>query len=173
MSKLFFCLFLLCSVFTSYAQRKTGGPQKMDPAQIPAAVKTAQESSFPGIAVTQWEVRSKTGPGQFVSKYTAVFSVDSKMIHARYKGDGTLVSSLKFFEGEEAPSVVKSLGSKYNEYALRTTVEIKTYAKGKVFYRAYFYKGKKKTVVYVDDNGKELVIEKVPAEVKEGEEFDN
>lgn len=173
MNKLFVYVVMLCSVFSSHAQRKGGASREIDAAQIPTAVKSAQESSFPKITVKNWSMRNVTGPGQIISKYIAVFESEGKTIRARYKGDGTLVSSSKYFAAAQAPSVIKNLGSKYNDQELKSAEEIKTYVKAKVFYRAHFYKGKKKIVVYVDDNGKELPIEKVPAEAKEDEEVES
>jgi hypothetical protein len=172
MKKLFFYVVLLSTFFSSYAQRKNEQKQ-IEPAQIPSAVKTSHATAFPAVTVTRWEVRDMVANRKYVTKYVAVFEADNNTIRARYKGDGTLVSSSKYFEGENAPSQIKNLGSKYNEHTLRKGEEIKTYAKGKIFYRAHFYKGKKKTVVYTDDSGKEIVNDKVPPEVKEDEDVEN
>src|SRR6478609_7139655 len=167
MNKLFFYVVVLLSTcYSSYAQRKSEQKQ-IDPSQIPSAVKTSQSTAFPTVTGTRWEVRDVIANRKYVTKYVAVFTTDNTTIHARYKGDGTLVSSSKYFDGEHAPSQIKNLGSKYNEYTLKSAEEIKTYAKGKVFYRAHFYKGKKKTLVYTDDSGKEIANEKVLVEVRE------
>jgi hypothetical protein len=173
MNKLFFYVVVLLGTFYStYAQRKSDQKQ-IDPSQIPSAVKTSQSTAFPTVTVTRWEVRDVIANRKYVTKYVAVFIADNSTIRARYKGDGTLVSSSTYFDGEHAPGQIKNLGSKYNEHTLKSADEIKTYAKGKVFYRAHFYKGKKKTVVYTDDNGREIVNEKVPAEVKEEEDIES
>jgi hypothetical protein len=172
MNKLFFNVVVLLGTFYStYAQRKNDQKQ-IDPSQIPSAVKTAQSTAFPTVTVARWEVRDVIANRQYVTKYVAVFVTDNTTVRARYKGDGTLVSSSKYFDGEHGPGQIKNLGSKYNEHTLRSAEEIKTYAKGKVYYRAHFYKGKKKIVVYTDDSGKEIVDEKLPAEVKEEEEIE-
>jgi len=173
MNKLFFYVVVLLSTFySSYAQRKNDQKQ-IDPTQIPSAVKTSQSTAFPTVTVTRWEVHDVVANRKYVTKYVAVFMTDNAAVRARYKGDGTLVSSSKYFDGEHAPGQIKNLGSKYNELTLRSAEEIKTYAKGKVFYRAHFYKGKKKTVVYTDDSGRELPNEKVPAEVKEEDDIES
>ena len=171
MNKLFCYVVLLCSFFGSYAQRKS--QQQIDPSQIPAAVRTSQQSNFPYVQTVRWEIRDLMSSRKFITKYVAVFDVESNAIRARYKGDGTLVSSSKFFNSEQAPGQIKNLGGRFNDYKLKSAEEIKTYTKGKLFYRGYFFKGKKRLVAYVDDNGKELTEEKVPAEVKEDEEADN
>jgi hypothetical protein len=173
MNKLFVYVVLSCIFFSSYAQRKGNNQHQIDPAQIPAAVKASQESAFPDVTVIAWETRNLSGHGQFVSKYTAVFTQEEKKNRARYKGDGTLVSLSKYFNSNETPSLIKNLESKYNGYDLKSTEQIKTYLKEKVYYRAHFYKGKKKVIVYVDDNGKELGNDKVPPEVKEDEDMDS
>ncbi|HEY5826154.1 MAG TPA: hypothetical protein VIT44_17400 [Cyclobacteriaceae bacterium] len=171
MNKLFFYVVVLLSTFySSYAQRKSDQKQ-IDPSEIPSAVKTSQSTSFPTVTVSRWEVRDVIANRKYVTKYVAVFEADDNTIRARYKGDGTLVSSSKYFDGEHAPSQIKNLGSKYNEYTLKNAEEIKTYSKGRVFYRAHFYKGKKKTLVYTDDSGKEIANDKVLAEVKEEEDI--
>jgi len=172
MNKLFFYVVVLLSTFySSYAQRKSDQKQ-IDSSQIPSAVKTSQSTAFPTVTVSRWEVRDVIANRKYVTKYVAVFVTDNATIRARYKGDGTLVSSSRYFDGEQAPSQIKNLGSKYNEHKLKSVEEIKTYAKGKVFYRAHFYKGKRKTLVYTDDNGKEIANDKVPAEVKEEEDIE-
>jgi hypothetical protein len=172
MNRLLLYVILIASFFSSQAQRKNVARQ-VDPSQIPAAVKTSQESNFPGIAVTRWEVRDITVSKKFISKYIALFTADNKIIHARYKGDGTLVSSSAYLEAEHIPGFIKKLESSYSGYELKRVEEIKTYAKGKVYYRAHFQKGRKKLIVYTDDNGKELSEEKIPADAKEDEETEN
>ncbi len=171
MNKLFFYVILLSTFFNSYAQRKTD-PKQIESSQIPSAVKTSQSTSFPTVTVTRWEIHDVVANRKYVTKYVAVFASDNNTIRARYKGDGTLVSSSKYFEGEQAPSQVKSLGSKYNEYTLKSAEEIKTYAKGRIYYCAHFNKGKKKTLVYTDESGKEIPNDKIPPEVKEEEDID-
>ena len=163
---------LLSTFFSSYAQRKSD-QQQVESAQIPSAVKTSQASIFPGVTVDRWEIRDVVANRRYVSKYVAVFLNNENTIRARYKGDGTLVSSSKYFDADHIPSQIKNLGSKYNEYTLKSAEEIKTYTKGKIFYRAHFLKSKKKVFVYVDESGKEIVNDRVPVEVKEEEDIDS
>jgi len=170
MIRLAFYVVLVGSFLNSYAQRKSNA-QQIDPAQIPSAVKTSQASAFPNAAVAQWEIRNLSGNKKFVSKYIAVFEQEGQSIRARYKGDGTIVSSSVFFDAQNAPDQIKNLAAKYDNHDLKKAERIKTYAKEKTFYRAFFQKGRKTLVVYTDETGKELVSDKVPVEAREDEEL--
>ncbi|MFN5169656.1 MAG: hypothetical protein ACK5DD_08530 [Cyclobacteriaceae bacterium] len=141
------------------ALRETG-QKVIDAAQVPEAVKQAQEQTFPGLAVTRWEQRSGKNDQRSFTHYVAVFKQDVRTTRARYDADGKSVALTKLFQAANAPEVVKSAAARYTGYALVSGEESVT-DKG-TFYRVRFRQGAKKLTVFLDQTGAELTKDKQP-----------
>ncbi len=126
----------------------------VDAAQVPEAVRQAQNVAFPGLSVTRWEQRSGKNNQQNFTHYVAVFQQDSRTTRARYDGNGKSVAVTKFFTANDAPQVVTSAAARYTGYSLVGGEEAVT-DKG-TFYRARFRQGAKKLTVFLDQTGAEV-----------------
>jgi len=99
----------------------------VDAAQVPEAVRQAQNVAFPG------------------------FKQDSRTTRARYDSNGKSLAVTKFFTANDAPQVVTSAAARYTGYSFVGGEEVLT-DKG-TFYRARFRQGAKKLTVFLDQTG--------------------
>lgn len=159
-----FILFFLAALAAAVAQ-PTGGrgraaairesnQKTVDAAEVPEAVKQAQDVAFPGLAVTRWEQRSGKSDQRNFTHYVAVFKQESRTTRARYDSNGKSVAITKFFTADNAPDVVKSAATRYSGYTLAGGEEALT-DKG-TFYRVRFRQGAKKLIVFLDQTGAEV-----------------
>ena len=123
----------------------------VDAAQVPEAVRQAQNVAFPGLSVTRWEQHSGKNNQQNFTHYVAVFKQDSRTTRARYDSKSKSLAVTKFFTADNAPDVVKAAATRYSGYTLAGGEEALT-DKG-TFYRARFRQGAKKLTVFLDQTG--------------------
>lgn len=170
-----FILIMLVALSTAVmAQRGERGKfqangKVVDASAVPEAVKNTQAQNFPGTTVNRWELHSSSNAKKSFQKYVAIYMQDGLRARARYKEDGTALSSSKYFNAEKAPEVVKTAATRYSGYTLNAGEEVKTFAKGKTFYRVRFRKGGQRMVVLLDEAGNEVTKDKAPEEALEDE----
>jgi hypothetical protein len=183
MKKILIAIVLLVAMLPVYAQKdkakdktkgnKGGNSERLDAAQVPELVKSSFNTAFPGIPAT-WEKHSAKGKadGKSYTKYVAVFTQDGQKSRARYREDGTALSSTKYMKADKMPDAVKSgMKTKYPGFEASGGEEVK--GKGdKKIYRIKAKKGSAKLTTYFDENGNEVTKEKVTDDVKEGEDED-
>lgn len=126
----------------------------VEAAEVPEAVKQAQDVAFTGLSVTRWEQRSGKSDQRNFTHYVAVFKQDNRTTRARYDSNGKSVAVTKFFTADNAPDVVKSAATRYSGYTLAGGEEAVT-DKG-TFYRARLRQGAKKLTVFLDQTGAEV-----------------
>lgn len=143
--------------------------EKVEEGQLPEAVKSNFASTFSGATAVRWEKHSAQGKRTFV-KYVSVFTMDGVRSRARYKEDGTSLSSSKYYGPAKLPENIKSAAqAKYPEFTVMGGEEITT-RNGKTFYRVRSRKGASKLIQYFDENGNELSKDKAPEDVVDGED---
>jgi hypothetical protein len=92
---------------------------------------------------------------------------------ARYREDGTAMSSSKYMKADKMPDGIKTgMKSKYPDFIPTVAENIKG-KDGKSVYRVKSKKGSAKLTAYFDENGNEITKDKVTDEVKEGEDEEN
>lgn len=171
---LFVLFVLICQVSLAQPKARVKPTRSLtfeavDESQIPDAVKNSFTSSFEGAGEVRWEKHKAQGKRTF-AKYVAVFSTDGVRARARYKEDGTLLSSSKYFGPAKLPANVKSAAeSKAPGFTVMGGEEITT-KNGKTFYRVRSRKGSSKLIQYFDADGNEVSRDKAPDGVTEGED---
>lgn len=176
MKKMMVAIACMLIAFAGIAQKKqaaglsNASAKVVDAASVPEAVKNAQETYFPGMPVTQWEFHEATSKkNNTYSKYVAVFKQHELVTRARYKTDGSSISSSNYFGPKKAPQVVLDAQSRYSGYKLAGGAQIRVSKSGKTFYKIKFVKGATKMFVYLDESGNEVTKDKAPEEVVEVE----
>lgn len=169
-------LALVTSVSFAQPNARAKGPrsvnfERVEDAQVPEAVKNSFSSAFANATAVRWEKHSAQGKRSF-AKYVAIFSADETRSRARFKEDGTPLSSSKYFGPAKLPENIKSAAqAKAPGFIVMGGEEITT-KNGKTFYRVRSRKGSSKLIQYFDSDGNELTKDKTPEEVVDGEEED-
>lgn len=134
-------LILTLSVFTF----SCSNAQKMNDADVPAAVKNSFSKKFPGAKVEKWE---KEG-----NDYEAEFDWNKTESSAVFDAAGTFKEIESEIKTSELPKNVTEYCQKnYAEYKISEAAKI-TDANGKVMYEAELSKGKEHFDVIFDQNG--------------------
>jgi hypothetical protein len=167
---------VLALVLTGYAQggKKRGGQaagaKQIDVAQVPDAVK---KSFTVKAADLHWEKREMQGKaGKSHVHYVAVYTQDGTRVRARFKEDGTAMSSSKYMGAQKLPEVIQTAAKAKNPGAVLRGDEELTTKGGQVFYRVRLKNGSSKITSVFDANGGEVTKEKMTEELKQGEEED-
>jgi hypothetical protein len=179
MKKFLLLIVIVAAMLPAWAQKdkgkakgnKGGNFEKVDAAQVPDPVKNAFTSANPGVTAT-WEKHSARGKADKpFTKYVAVFTTaDGNKSRARYREDGTAMTSSKYMKAEKMPdNVKKGMKSKYPDFTPTAAENVKG-KDGKSMYRIKSKKGSAKLTTYFDENGNEITKEKVSDDVKDGED---
>lgn len=171
-------LLILLMAFGAQAQKARGkGKQiqaaafeKIDAAQVPEAVKNSFNAGFQNVTDVRWEKHSATGKGgKTFTKYVAVYNQEGIRSRARFKEDGTALSSSKYMGAQKLPDNVKNAAASKNPgFTVMGGEEVKT-KKGETYYRVRMRKGTSRLSTLFDANGNEVTKDKVPDEAKEDE----
>jgi hypothetical protein len=140
----------------------------VDASQVPEAVKNAFAAT--GATATRWEKHEGKGKSEksFV-KYVAVYTQDGVRARARYKEDGSAMSTSKYMKADQLPANIKSAAdAKAQGQKVMGGEEIKT-KKGEVYYRVVARGGGSRTVTVYDANGQPITKEKMSDDLKESE----
>ncbi|MFM8739506.1 MAG: hypothetical protein ACKOC0_04800 [Cytophagales bacterium] len=167
---------------TSYAQpskRRGANParegkiagQTIDASQVPDAVKNAFAAT--GVAAERWEKQEANGKhGKSFTKYVAVYTQGGMRVRARFREDGTALSTSKYMKADQLPASIKSAAdAKAQGQQVMGGEEVKT-KKGETFYRIFSRGGGSRTVSMFDAKGQPVTREKMSDDLKdlEGEE---
>jgi hypothetical protein len=180
MKTLISCLLIIALAFSTQAQgRKRAGlarearegkvsGQTIDASQVPDAVKNAFSAT--GATAIRWEKHEAKGKSEKSSvKYVAIYDQNGIRSRARYKEDGTALSSSKYLKADQLPANIKSAAeTKAQGMKVMGGEEFKT-KKGEVFYRVFTRGGGSKTVTVFDSNGQPVTKDKMHEELKESE----
>lgn len=169
MKNMLLVLFAMATTMMMHAQNFTA--QKVSAESVPQVVRDAQAADFPETTVTMWEKQTKTGvKGNTGIRFVAIFQLDGAKTRARYYNDGKGISATSYLTAKQLPQAVQDAAkANYAAYTLTSGEKIQVMSKGTVVYRVRLRKGAQKLVAYVDENGKEVSKDKVPAEIKEDE----
>lgn len=163
----------------SYAQhgkRRGGGQaregrmsgQTIDASQVPDAVKSAFATT--GATAIRWEKQDAKGKAaKSWVKYVAVYDQNGNRVRARFREDGTAMSTSTYMKADQLPAVIKAAAeSKAQGQRIMLGEEIKT-KKGEIYYRVISRGGGSRTISIFDANGQPVSKEKMPEELKEAE----
>lgn len=165
MKNIFFILAFIASTFVAQAQISVT-IQAIDADEVPAAVITSQANFFPNVNVNVWEKQTANGKNASGERYVANFQNNGQKARARYYAHGEGITAVTYFIGKELPTEIQeAAATSYAGYSLISGEQILLLQTSDVYYRLRLRRGAQKLVVYVDENGKELPIEKVPEEV--------
>lgn len=177
MKKMIVAAVCVLIAFSATAQRqrlagkRSSAMSPVEAAQVPDVVKKAQETAFPGIAVTRWEYREATGKKEnTVSRYVAIFKQGELRARARYQKDGAAVSSSKYFGPKTAPEVITKALSRYPDFELVSGSQTFVSKSSKTFYRVRMTRGTSRLIVYLDEAGNEVTKDKAPAEATDDDD---
>ena len=143
--------------------------ERIEPGQVPNAVKRRFESEYPQAANIRWEKHQAQGKQTFI-KYVAAFSMEGGRTRARYREDGSFLSSSRYLNPAKLPENIRNAAQAKNTgFAVVAGEEITT-PKGKKYYRVRSRQGASRLIQYFDETGSEVAKADVPNEVTEGEE---
>jgi hypothetical protein len=151
--------------------KKKGGNVQIDAAQVPDAVKNAFTVQA---AEVRWEKKEPKGKGGKVKvRYVAIYTQDEVRTRARFKEDGTVLSSTRYLKPEQLPAAIQSAATAKNAGAKLMGGEEVTTKKKEIYYRVRLRNGGTKIVSFYDANGAEVKKDKIDEDSKEGEEEEN
>ncbi len=144
---------------------------KIESSQLPSIVTSKFESTFTGATGIRWEKHElKNSPA---IHYIAVFTEGGVRSRARYKEDGTILSSSKYFGPQKLPTNIKAAASRnHPDFVIVGGQEI-TIKNGKTFYRVRSRKGPSKLLQYFDADGNEVTRDTAPEGLIEVDEDGN
>ncbi len=168
-------IFILVTVvsITGFAQGdkdglQSAGATQIDASQVPDAIKnvfTVQSTDL------RWEKRESKGKdGKVKLRYVAVYTQDGVRTRARFKEDGSALSSSRYLEPQQLPAAVQSAATTKNTRAKLMGGEEVTTKKKEIYYRVRLRSGSTKIVSFYDANGTEVKKDKIDNDLKEGEE---
>ncbi|MBS1554713.1 MAG: hypothetical protein JSU09_07295 [Bacteroidetes bacterium] len=142
--------------------------QTIDASQVPDAVKNTFAAT--GATALRWEKHEAKGKAaKSWVKYVAVYDQDGKRCRARFREDGSAMSSSKYMKADQLPANIKSASeAKAQGQRVMGGEEIKT-KKGETFYRVMSRGGGSRTVSVFDANGQPVTKEKMPEDLKDSE----
>lgn len=145
--------------------------EKVEAAQVPEVILSNFETSFDGALAIRWEKHLAQG-NKAVVRYVAIFTEGGVRSRARYKEDGTPLSSSKYYGAIKLPENIKKASREKNpDFTVMGGEEITT-RNGKTFYRVRSRKGSTKMIQYFDADGNEINKGNAPEGLMEGEEED-
>jgi hypothetical protein len=143
------------------AEIHPGNFEKIEATEVPMIIINKFESMFTGASAIQWEKHATTGSNNSTN-YVVLFTEGAVKSRAKYKEDGTPISSAKFFGAQKLPANIKAAtNSKYPDFAIIDGEEITT-KNGKTFYRVTCRNGSTKMIQYFEANGAEVIKDKAP-----------
>lgn len=149
---------------------KSFGFKKVEISEVPEAVKNAFFTHAAGATNVRWEKHlAKGNADKSFTKYVAVYMQDGVRARARYREDGTALSSSKYMGAQKLPeNIGTSAKAKNPGFELVGGEEVKT-KKGETFYRVRMKKGSSRLTTLLDVNGNEVKRENQPEEAMEDE----
>ncbi len=171
------CVLILLVAFTTDAQVKRRGAQAregslngqtVDASQVPESVKNAFTAT--GATATRWEkLEAKGKSAKSIVRYVAVYEQDGMRARARYREDGSAMSSSKYMKADQLPANIKSAAeAKSQGQKVMGGEELKT-RKGEIYYRVFSRGRGSRTVSVFDANGQPVTKEKMSDDLKESE----
>ena len=169
------CALMLLVAFTTDAQVRRRGAQAreaklsgqtVDASVVPESVKNAFAAT--GATATRWEKHQAKGK-KTVVRYLAVYTQDGMRARARFREDGTTLSTSKYMRAEQLPVAIKSAAeAKIQGQKIMGGEEFKT-KKGEIYYRVFSRGGGSRTVSVFDANGQPITKDKMSDDLKESE----
>ncbi len=171
------CALILLVAFATDAQVRRRGAQAregrvsgqtVDASQVPQSVKNAFAAT--GATATSWEKHEAKGKSakSFV-KYVAVYTKDGTRARARFREDGSTMSTSKYMRAEQLPAAIKSAAeAKSQGQKIMGGEELKT-KKGETYYRVFSRGGGSRTVSVFDASGQPVTKDKMSDDLKESE----
>jgi hypothetical protein len=168
----FLMLSIALTATTAFAQKAT--VEKVDASTVPQVVKDAFANDFSGASATSWEKQSGTNANnKSVEKYVATFQLNGVKSRSRYQTNGTGLSATTYMTAAQLPQAVQdACKTNYVGFTLGSGEKIQSLKTDKFVYRARLRKGSQKLVVYMDETGKEVTKDKIPADIKAEEKAD-
>jgi major membrane immunogen (membrane-anchored lipoprotein) len=174
MKKVFFLILATMLTLTCFSQgdKKKGGMNngaiKIDAKQVPDAVKNAFTIQATDL---RWEKKeSKSKEGKVKVRYVAVYTQDGVRARARFKEDGTALSSTRYLEAQQLPTAVQTAATTKNSGAKLMGGEEVTTKKREIYYRVRLKNSGGKVVSFYDVTGAEVKKDKIDDDSKEEEE---
>ncbi len=175
MKKLLIVLLAVCVATASFAQggkRRNGlkavNFQQVDASQVPDAVKNSFKATATDVKWQKNEAKGKAG--KMHVRYVAVYTEDGAKVRARFKEDGTSMSTSKYMGGQKLPAAIQTAATTKHPGAKLMGGEELTTKSGQVIYRVRLRNGGSKITTVFDANGNEITRNKMTEEQKEGEE---
>ncbi|GAB4398548.1 MAG: hypothetical protein OHK0053_17430 [Microscillaceae bacterium] len=166
-----FVLFLAGLGFNPIQAQVTLQGTKVEESQVPQAVKEAYQANF-SAPVVRWELHSKSRNDKSKEKYVAVFKEGAQNARARFKTDGTYISSSIYLKAADIPQNIQSAAvAAFPGMQVRSGVKTKVAKSGQEFYKVYLMKTgvRQRSTFICDVNGQAITKEKMPAELSEEE----
>lgn len=184
MKKLTFLIVLLLCTSVLFAQvkkdrKKLSGLKKahavkVDPANVPQAVKDAQTKQFPNTQKIKWKVKAiKTKEGM-TKDFIAGFIGTDGIVKAHYKPDGTAMLNIYHYKADKIPAGVASKAkSNYPNFEIKRGDKLHFLTKNRVVYRLVMTKPAAKLILYTDENGNDAQkVEAAKEAMNEGGDMD-
>lgn len=180
--KSFICFLILITAFEATAQQgrrprgervKSAGFERVEASEVPQEVQSAFSSANPGVTSIQWEKHEVKGAnGKDFTKYVARYQTADGRARARFKQDGTPLSSSRYLKAQSLPSNIQSVATAKNPGFTLIGGEQLTTRKGETYYRVRMRKGASKMITLYDSNGAEVNRDRLPDELQpdEGDE---
>jgi len=170
-------LILISSIFAlanAQPNKPAGEPtlhiEKIESSQVPEGIVSKFATTFTGATAVRWEKHSVSDQRII---YVAVFTEGGVRSRARYKEDGTALSSSKYFGPQKLPANIKSAATtKYPDFTVMGGQEITT-RNGKTYYKVRSRKGPSKIIQYFDADGNVITKDNAPDGLMEDEEDGN
>ncbi|MFY8036258.1 MAG: hypothetical protein ACOVMQ_03770 [Cyclobacteriaceae bacterium] len=175
MKKLLIVFLAACVASASFAQGgkrrnalKAANHQQIDVSQVPESVKSSFKASAADVKWEKHEAKGKAGKS--LVRYVAVYTQDGVRVRARFKEDGTAMSSSKYMGGQKLPANIQTAATSKFPGAMLVGGEELTTKGGQVIYRVRLRNGGSKITTVLDANGNQITRDKMSEEHKEGEE---
>jgi hypothetical protein len=175
MKKLLILLLVFAVAMASHAQGgkrkgrvKSANLKQVEASEVPEAVKNSFKATATDVRWEKHEAKGKEGKSHV--RYVAVYTQDGTRARARFKEDGSALSSSKYMGGQKLPAAIQTAATTKNPGAKLIGGEELTTKKGQVIYRVRLRNGSSKITSVFDANGNEITRDKMTEEHKEGEE---
>ena len=135
-------------------QVKKAHAVKIDPANVPQAVKDAQVKQFPNVQKIKWKVKNiKTKEG-VANDFIAAFKGTDGIVKAHYKPNGTAVLNIYHLKADKIPSNISSTAKgNYPGFELKKGDKLHFVTKNATVYRLIMTKPAAKLILYTDESG--------------------
>ncbi|NJL13077.1 MAG: hypothetical protein HC913_08820 [Microscillaceae bacterium] len=168
---LLFTLFLVSVGFSPVQAQTTLQGTKVEESQVPQVVKDAYQANF-SAPVVRWELHSKSKNDKSKEKYVAVFKEGAQNARARFKTDGTYISSSIYLKATDIPQNIQAAAvAAFSGMQVKSGVKTKVAKSGQEFYKVHMMKpGVRQRGTFICDlKGQAITKEKMPAELSEDE----